>query len=280
MHRHLIDIADVSLGDIDHIFAMADEGPRPTALSGRTCLTAFFQESTRTRLGFSSAAARQGAGVIDVGGTERLRLEPAADQAMVLATMADIAVVRHWDARFVHDVASRGACSVVNAGAGSSSHPTQSIIDAYVLMKAFSHDIDGLRVLFLGSLLRSAVSFRALAAILGIEMLQHDLPEHMPSQDRAHCRALLASADVVYIQSMSDTAYDRPQLTDGRTGRALPPWAIDAILDADAFVMHALPRGPELPDGLMWHERSLVTRQVEQGMAVRSALLRWLVESA
>jgi len=278
MPRHLIDISNMSRNDMDWIFNMADEGPQATVLSGLTLLSAFFQESTRTRLGFMSAAARQGAAVLDAGSADRLRLEPQEDQLIVLAGIADITVVRHWDAHFARNLASLEMCCVVNAGASGASHPTQSIIDAYVLTKTFQTAIEGIRVLFLGPLLRSAVSFRELAAMLEVDVSQHDIAQNMSRDERLRCRSELRMADVIYVQSLSDTRYDGPNLNDSSRGPALPEWAVDAILQSNAFIMHALPRGPEMPDSLMWHERSLVSQQVERGLSVRSAVLRWLVQ--
>jgi aspartate carbamoyltransferase catalytic subunit len=257
---------------------MADEGPHPTGLAGLSYLSAFFQESTRTRLGFMGAAARQGATVLDVGSADRLRLEPQDDQQMVLAGVADITAVRHWDATFARKLASRGRCGVVNAGAGGASHPTQALIDAYTLTKAFRRDITGLQVLFLGPLLRSAVSFRELAAMLGVGVSQWGVATDAPRGERLRCRAALQAADVIYIQALSDTDYDGPDLNPGARGRALPEWTVDAIDRSKARIMHALPRGPELPDSLMWDNHSLVAQQVEYGLPVRSAVLRWLVQ--
>jgi aspartate carbamoyltransferase catalytic subunit len=139
---------------------------------------------------------------------------------------------------------------------------------------AFTRDLAGLHVLFLGPLLRSAVSFQQLAALLGVRVSQHAVT----MAERTSCQAALRTADVIYIQSLSDVVYDAPDLNSGRQGPALPPWMIDAITESGAPVMHALPRGPELPDSLMWGESSLVAQQVEHGLPVRSAILRWLIE--
>ena len=116
MPRHLLEIADLTRSDVDQLFAAADADRRRECLSGSTMLASFFQESTRTRLGFMAAAARQGAAVLDMGHAKRLRQEPFADQQMVLAEAADILVVRHWDSAFAHDLAAIERCAVVNAG--------------------------------------------------------------------------------------------------------------------------------------------------------------------
>lgn len=273
MPRHLIEIDDLSRQDVDLLFDMAADGPQPDALIGRTCLSIFLQESTRTRLGFMSAASRQGGTVLEAGAADQLRREPRDDQQLVLASVADMAVVRHPDPTYARTLASLDRCCVINAGAGAASHPTQALLDAYTLTTTFDRDLAGLHVLFLGPLLRSAVSFEQLATMLGVRVSQ----QAVTTGDRADCRKAIAAADVVYVQSLSDVAYDAPNLNAGREGPPLPSWAIDAIVDAGAPIMHALPRGPELPDDLMWGGRSLVTRQLECGLPLRSAILRWVV---
>jgi aspartate carbamoyltransferase catalytic subunit len=278
MPRHLLDIADVSRDHTERLFGMADEGPRPHVLEGLTYLSAFFQESTRTRLGFMSAAACQGASVLDMGDAQRLRLEPPRDQQMVLAAVADIAGVRHWNAKFASELASQDQCCVVNAGAGSISHPTQALIDAYTLRRTFGHDISGLRILFVGTLLRSALCFRTLADALGVCVTQCTVDADPSRVESMRCRAELQAADVIYVQSLSDTDYSGPDLNGGPCGPALPRWTVDAIGRCKGRIMHALPRGPELPDSLMWDKRSLVAAQMEYGLPVRSAVLRWLVQ--
>jgi aspartate carbamoyltransferase catalytic subunit len=266
--RHLLDIQDLSCADVEELFALADAGPQPQALAGLTFLAAFFQESTRTRLGFLSAAACQGASVLDMGGAERLRLEPAADQQLVLGDLADIVSVRHGNATFVHDLAAQDRCGVINAGAGGDSHPTQALIDAYTLLQTFNGNLSGRHVVFLGPLLRSARSFRALGAMLGVVVSQCDVTE--PAE--------LEAADVIYVQSLSATDYTGPGLNAAPRGPALPASTIEAIGASDAFLMHALPRGPELPDSLMATDRSLVAAQLHHGLPMRSAVLRWLMQ--
>ncbi len=279
MPRHLIDSAAISRDDIEELFRMADEGPQPQVLSGMTYLSAFFQESTRTRLGFAAAAAHQGATVLDMGSADRLRLEPADDQQMVLAGIADLTAVRHWDTTFARDLALRDQTCVVNAGIGGTSHPTQALIDAYTLTKTFGRNISGLRVLFVGALLRSAECFRVIANQLGVQVIQCGIEPDASRQVLPRYETEFQTADVIYLQSLSDTDYTTPSLNFGPRGPALPRWATEAVERSTGRIMHALPRGPELPDGLMWSKRSLVAEQVKNGLALRSAVLRWLIQA-
>jgi len=275
--RHLLEIAGLSGLELEELFAMADEGPQPHCLVDVTFMAAFFQESTRTRLGFMSAAARQGARLIDMGGPASLRREPPEDQQMVIAEAADVVAVRHWDPRYAADLARRGRCSVVNAGAGATSHPTQALIDAYTLRRTLGEDLTGLRVLFLGdTLLRSAESFRELASTLGVMVSHRAVAVESSVNGIPHWDEELGKADVVYVQSLSGTDYLTARLNVGDRGPALPPAVTGAVSRSDALIMHALPRGPELSDELMRDRRCLVSKQVEHGLPVRSAVLRWL----
>jgi aspartate carbamoyltransferase catalytic subunit len=279
--RHFLEISDMSRDDIDELLAMADDGPRPEGLAGATFLSAFFQESTRTRLGFMGAAARQGAAVLDMGDADRLRQEPPSDERVVLAEVADLIAVRHWDPTFARELASTNRCAVVNAGAGSKSHPTQALIDAYTLMKALGGDIAGLTILFLGdALLRSQESFRELTTHLGIVVSHCPVSTEDESERYPSVEDRILAADVVYIQSLSSTDYGSPHLNLYPHGPALPTRVADSIARSHALIMHALPRGPELPDSLLHDPRCLVTKQIECGLPVRSAVLRWLLAAA
>jgi len=281
MKRHLLEIANLSPSDIRELFEMADAGPRPESLAGVTFLSSFFQESTRTRLGFMGAAACQGASILDMGSGERLRREPAWDQQQVLAEAADVIAVRHWDATFAQGLASTGRCAVVNAGAGPMSHPTQALIDAYTLIKALDGEVARLRMLFLGDeLQRAGVSFGELAGPLGIDASHCPLPADATPEQQQEAVGQVMTADVIYIQSLSRTDYGTPNLNDDPYGPALPPEVVDSIVRSKALVMHALPRGAELPDELLHSRQSIVMKQVESGMPVRSAILRWLTDAS
>jgi aspartate carbamoyltransferase catalytic subunit len=280
MPAHLIDVSDLSDDDIHELVGMADEGPQLDSLAGVTYLSAFFQESTRTRLGFASAAARQGATVLDMGSADRLRDEASNDQQMVLAGVADIVAVRHWDAAFARELSLREQCCVINAGTADISHPTQALIDVYTLMRAFRRDVSGLRVTYVGAFLRSALCFRKLSPMLGVNVTQCEVNAGTSRGEILRRQAELVAADVIYVQSLSDADYCAPDLDRGTRGPCLPSWAVSAIEESSGRIMHALPRGPELPDSLMWDARSLVSAQVANGLPVRSAILRWLIERA
>ena len=280
MPRHIIDIPELDYTDVRHLLAMAREGIQPKGLAGVTVLTAFFQQSTRTRLGFMSATSRQGGSVIDIGAADVLRIEPLSDQTLVFAECADVVVVRHWDPRFASQLAALRRCAVVNAGSGSTSHPTQALIDVHTLQMAIPEDIRGTRVLILGDCgLRGAQSFEQLSLLLGVSTRRFVPPPRPAASTHDEYGKLLRWADVVYIKPKGSVDYEAANLNRGEVGDQFPMWVLDPLLDAGVYLMHALPRGAEFPDRFMQHERCLAKTQLQCGLAVRGAVLRWILNS-
>lgn len=155
--RHLISIADLTNGEIEEIFALADEAETLRAgkpASGHIMATLFYEPSTRTRLSFESAMQRLGGSVIscsDMKASSTAKGETIADTAKVVSSYADILVVRHhWDGA-VQAMAEQADVPVVNAGDGSHEHPTQTLCDLYTLRKE-KGEIKGLTVVLCGDL--------------------------------------------------------------------------------------------------------------------------------
>ena len=157
--RSLVTIDDLSNGEIESIFSLADEMGesimgQSEVCRGRVMASLFFEPSTRTRLSFETAMLRLGGRVIsavDVGATSLAKGESIADMARVIGSYADIIVVRHpWEgaARVVADYAG---IPVINAGDGGHEHPTQTLCDLYTIQKE-RHAIRGLRIALWGDL--------------------------------------------------------------------------------------------------------------------------------
>jgi len=158
-NRSLVTIEDLSNGEIEALFSLADEMEDSIAEQSETCrgkimASLFFEPSTRTRLSFESAMLRLGGQVIsavDIGATSLAKGESIADMARVVGNYADIIVIRHpWEgaARVVADYAG---VPVINAGDGGHEHPTQTLCDLYTLKKE-RRTIKGLRIALWGDL--------------------------------------------------------------------------------------------------------------------------------
>lgn len=158
-NRNLVTIDDLSNGEIEALFSLADEmAGAPTEQDGlcrgKIMASLFFEPSTRTRLSFEAAMLRLGGRVItaqDIGASSLAKGESIADMAKVVGSYADIIVIRHpWEgaARVVADYAG---VPVINGGDGSHEHPTQTLCDLYTIRKE-RRTIRGLRIALWGDL--------------------------------------------------------------------------------------------------------------------------------
>ncbi|MBA7708802.1 Aspartate carbamoyltransferase [subsurface metagenome] len=142
-NRNLVTIDDLSNGEIEGLFSLADEmsdsmNEQFGVCQGKIMASLFFEPSTRTRLSFEVAMHRLGGSVItvsDVGATSLSKGESIADMARIVGSYADIIIIRHpWEgaAKVVADYAG---VPVINAGDGGHEHPTQTLCDLYTLKK-------------------------------------------------------------------------------------------------------------------------------------------------
>lgn len=158
-NRSLVTIDDLSNGEIEASFSLADEmlgsmSDQSGVCRGKIMASLFFEPSTRTRLSFEAAMLRLGGqviGAVDIGATSLAKGESIADMAKVVGSYADIIVIRHpWEgaARVVADYAG---VPVINAGDGGHQHPTQTLCDLYTIRKERG-SIRGLKIALWGDL--------------------------------------------------------------------------------------------------------------------------------
>jgi len=192
-NRSLVTTDDLSNGEIEALFSLADEmsdsiNEQFGLCHGKIMASLFFEPSTRTRLSFETAMHRLGGSVIsavDIGATSLAKGESIADMARVVGDYADIIVIRHpWEgaAKVVADYAG---VPVINAGDGSHEHPTQTLCDLYTIKKE-RQTIKGLKIALWGDLKygRTTHSLTYALARLGATILfRHgpglELPEHV-----------------------------------------------------------------------------------------------------
>ena len=158
-NRSLVTIDDLSNGEIEGLFSLADEmsgslNEQFGVCQGKIMASLFFEPSTRTRLSFETAMHRLGGSVItasDIGATSLSKGESIADMARVVGSYADIIVIRHpWEgaAKVVADYAG---IPVINAGDGGHQHPTQTLCDLYTIKKE-RQTIKGLKIALWGDI--------------------------------------------------------------------------------------------------------------------------------
>ena len=290
----------LSIDDLtdDQIATILDEGERWFAfnrlprrndrrLDGLTILNAFFENSTRTLLSFEIAAQRLGAQVVTmrVEQSSIKKGETLEDTARTLNAMRpDALVIRHDTTGAPRLVAGIMECAVINAGDGTGEHPTQALLDAAALKHRFGR-IEGLKVAICGDLAHSRVarSNAKLLPRLGAEIRLAGPPSLIPPEfDRSGAiDEAVAGADVVMMlrvqrERLEEDLNDAPGEYLARHGLTAERLATAA---PNAVVMHPGPinRGVEI-DGVLADDpdRSLITLQVEMGVAVRMACLEML----
>ena len=280
---HLLDRADVFAG-------LADHGePAPQVLAGRTVLNLFYENSTRTAMSFAVAAARLGAQplTLSVEHSSVTKGETLSDTARTLDAMQPHALVmRHRDNGAVATVAGLTSCPVINAGDGTNEHPTQALLDALTLRQRFG-SLKGLTVAICGDIRHSRVarSNALLLPRLGATVRLAGPPSLLPEDCVGDIDQAIVGADAVMMlrvqrERMEDEFGDAPGeylhrfgLTAERLTTAAP----------HAVVLHPGPmnRGTEIADVVADDPtRSLVLRQVANGVAVRMACLEWLIIGA
>src|SRR5579863_3428963 len=157
----LVSIEDLSIGEIERIFTLADtfaaaleRGQNLTLASGLVMATLFYEPSTRTRLSFESAMHRLGGAVIsspDMHASSASKGESLADTVRVVSAYADVIVVRHPYDGAARVAAEYASVPVINAGDGSREHPTQTLCDLYILRRKKGR-LKGLTVAICGDL--------------------------------------------------------------------------------------------------------------------------------
>ena len=306
---HLLSIDDLTkesaLGVLSTAkeLAIITEGPNkklPT-LRGKTVVNLFFEDSTRTRISFETAAKRLSADVINFSakGSSVSKGESLKDTAQTLQAMgADAVVIRHASSGAAKRLADTQwiQAAVINAGDGTHEHPTQALLDAYTIkqhLKQDSADLSGVKVLIVGDILHSRVarSNVLLLTKLGATVTLVAPPtlfpvgvESWPVKVSYNLDEEISKCDVVMmlriqLERMSDSFFPTAQEYSKRYGLNSSRLA---RLPKDAIVMHPGPmnRGLEISAESADDLKSVIIDQVKNGVAVRMAVLYELLGGA
>ena len=276
--------------DTADLFAKQERGHANAKLAGRAVFNLFYENSTRTAMSFAMAAARLQAQVLtlSVEHSSVKKGETLEDTARTLNAMGpDALVLRHRENGAADLVAELVDCPVINAGDGTNEHPTQALLDALTLRQHFG-SLEGLTVAICGDIRHSRVarSNAKLLPRLGARIRLAGPPSLIPEDGSVSgIDEAIAGADAVMMlrvqrERLDEELGDAPGeylalhgLTEARLTTAAP----------HAVVMHPGPmnRGVEIADAIADDpQRSLVLKQVANGVAVRMACLDLLVNSA
>jgi aspartate carbamoyltransferase catalytic subunit len=299
--RHLLEVADLGgRTGIEEVLRLTDSFvevseraiPRVPALRGKTVAWLFYEDSTRTRLSFETAAKRLSADTMNfsVSSSSVKKGESLRDTARTIEAMGvDAIVVRHASAGAPHRIASWVDASVVNGGDGWHEHPTQALLDCYTIRQHLG-DVDGKRIAIVGDIKHSRVArsdvwaFTALGAEVTLVAPPTLLPpsvEGWPVKVSHDLDAVLPAVDVVYLLRMQRERMTEallPSLREYTATFGLTPRRVDLLRD-EALVMHPGPmnRGVEIAAEVADLPRSVILDQVRNGVAVRMAVLYLLL---
>src|SRR5437763_3398989 len=166
--RNLLSVADLGVDGIDEIMRLTDSFvevsgraiPKVPTLRGRTVVSLFYEDSTRTRLSFEQAAKRLSADTMNfsVSTSSVKKGESLRDTVLTIEAMGvDGIVVRHSSAGAPWRIAEWVDASVINAGDGWHEHPTQALLDSYTIRQHLG-DVDGARIAIVGDIKHSRVA--------------------------------------------------------------------------------------------------------------------------
>ncbi|HHM24413.1 MAG TPA: aspartate carbamoyltransferase catalytic subunit [Bacteroidetes bacterium] len=298
--RHLLGLEGMSRAEIQGILdtalsfkeVLARPIPKVPTLRGITVVNLFFEPSTRTRISFELAEKRLSADIVNFSASTSsvLKGETLKDTARNIEAMKiDVVVIRHSAVGAPHFLARCLDSSIINAGDGAHEHPTQGLLDMLTLYERFGN-LEGLRVLIVGDIAHSRVArsniygLRTMGAkvsvcgpatlmpvdveILGVDVY-YDLDE------------ALRHADVVNVLRIQLERQGRGMFPSLREYRKLFGITMERLrkLQREIVIMHPGPmnRGVEIDSDVADSEYSVILRQVTNGVAVRMAVLYYVV---
>jgi aspartate carbamoyltransferase catalytic subunit len=298
--KDLLDIESLNREEIEHLLDQSvpfkelftRSVKKVPALKGKSVLMLFYEPSTRTHSSFEVAAKRLSADVtnFDVAQSSITKGESVRETIETLQAMrTDYVIVRHKASGLPGTIARLTRASVVNAGDGAHAHPTQALLDAFTIKEKFPDPV-GKKVLIIGDILHSRVA-RSTSTILkklGLEVAYLGpgslVPRKGPENTRRftdYKEAMAWNPDIVYLLRVQMERQDVqffPSLREYHKLYGVTEARLEEIRKRGLYIMHPGPvnRGVELCDAVMDYERSLINDQVENGIAVRMAVLYWL----
>ena len=303
-HHHLLSVMDLGADGIEEVLRLTDTFvevsnraiPKAPALRGKTVVSLFYEDSTRTRLSFETAAKRLSADTMtfSVGTSSVKKGESVRDTVETIEAMGiDAVIVRHASAGVPWQIARwlDDRVSVINGGDGWHEHPTQALLDCYTIRQHLG-GLDGLRIAIVGDVKHSRVArsdvlaYTALGAEVTIVAPPTLLPpavETWPVRITSDLDEVLGDVDVVGLLRMQLERQSEalvPTLREYTTRFGLTPARLDRMGEK-AIVMHPGPmnRGVEISAEAATSERAVILDQVRNGVAVRMAVLFLLLGS-
>lgn len=300
--KHLLGIKGLSVNDINLIFDTADNFKdvinRPIkkvpSLRDITIVNLFFENSTRTRLSFELAEKRLSADILNftASSSSVSKGESLLDTVNnILAMKVDMVVMRHPKPGAAEFLSRNIEASIINAGDGTHEHPTQALLDAYSIREKMGR-ISGVKVVIVGDIMHSRVALSNILCLklLGAEvmvcgpltLIPRFIAELGVKVETNLSKALewCDVANVLRIQLERQDIRYFPSLREYHMLFGLNKKLIDSI-SHPVIIMHPGPinRGVEITSDVADSLQSIILEQVENGVAIRMAVLFLLAQS-
>lgn len=294
--EHLLGIKYLTVDDINLIFKTADNFKeiinRPIkkvpSLRDITIANLFFESSTRTRLSFELAEKRLSADVINFSASSSSlkKGETLIDTVNnILAMKVDMIVMRHPNPGSCIFLSKHVKVKIINAGDGAHEHPTQALLDAYSIREKHS-SVKGMKVVIIGDILHSRVALSNIFCLqkLGAEVMVCGPTTLMPryigslgvkvEYDLRKALQWCDIANVLRIQLERQDIKYFPSLREYTMLYGLNRELLDSI-NKEITIMHPGPinRGVEITSDVADSKQSIILDQVENGVAIRMAVL-------
>src|SRR5260370_4979677 len=300
MRGGLLGIEPLDRAEIESILDRAKDfqplqkqGKKLELLHGRMIVNLFFEASTRTRTSFEIAAKRLGADAISItaSGSSVDKGESLVDTLNTLGAMhPDAIVMRHSASGAPHFLARHLPTPIINAGDGTHEHPTQALLDARTILEQRA-SLEGLRVAIIGDIAHSRVArsnihllskFKSQIVVCGpASLLPAELAEIAPGVILTHdIQEAIRDADVIMMLRVQ---LERQHETAFRASEYFQFYGLRLehmeLAKPDVIVMHPGPinRGREISSEVADSQRSAILNQVENGIAVRMAVLEKVI---
>ncbi len=294
--KHLLGIKELQTEDIHRIFRTADNFKQvlqrqikkvPT-LRDTTIANVFFENSTRTRISFELAERRLSADVVNfsASGSSVSKGETLIDTVNnILAMKVDMVVMRHSASGAPWFLANHIDASIINAGDGINEHPTQALLDAFSIRERLG-DVKGKRIAIIGDIMHSRVALSNIYCLskLGAEIMVAGPPTLIPKHiegmgvkveyDVKKALMWCDAANVLRIQLERQHKPLFSTLREYGLYYGINKHMLDA-LEREIVIMHPGPinRGVELSSDAADSKQSIILDQVENGVAIRMAVL-------
>mgnify|MGYP000945059311 CR=1 FL=1 len=301
--KHVIKSQQFDREHLDEIFTLSKQMETYShvdkVLHNKIMAILFYEPSTRTRLSFESAMIRMGGTIISTESaghfSSAAKGETLEDSIRIVSTYCDVIVLRHYESGASEKASEFSRVPIINAGDGAGQHPTQALLDLYTIKKE-KGKIDGIRIALVGDLYNGR-TVRSLSYLLAkykdvmlyfvapeVVRMRDDIKEYLDRhgvswQEETDFKKIAKSVDVIYQTRIQRERFgERIEDYEKAKGVYIIDKEMLSYIGKDTIIMHPLPRVDEITVEVDADPRAAYFRQAENGLYVRMALLKLVLE--